>query len=54
VPVDAECTARVVEEIDGDRFAVETDEPHVKVAWRVTALRATSGTPRSGKEEGQR
>lgn len=41
-PVGTECAARVVEEIENGRFAVETDEPHVKVAWRVTPLRETS------------
>jgi hypothetical protein len=31
--------------VDG-RFTIETDEPHVKVAWRVTGRR-----PQSGLEE---
>jgi hypothetical protein len=39
-PAVAECSAVVVEELTDDRFAIETDRPHVKVAWRVTALRA--------------
>jgi len=38
-PVDEACKATVEEEIDGDRFTVATDRPHVKVAWRVTALK---------------
>jgi hypothetical protein len=49
-PVDTQCAARVVEEIENDRFAVETEEPHVKVAWRVTPLRATSDSHQ--QEEG--
>jgi hypothetical protein len=39
VPVATDCSAIVVEAIVEDRFAIATDVPHVKVAWRVTALR---------------
>jgi hypothetical protein len=39
VPVEADCSAVVTEAIVEGRFAIETDVPHVKVAWRVTALR---------------
>jgi hypothetical protein len=39
-PVDSECSAVVAEEITDQRFTIATDQPHVKVAWRVTALRA--------------
>jgi len=38
--VDSPCSASVAEEIVEDRFVIVTDEPHVKVAWRVTALKA--------------
>jgi hypothetical protein len=38
-PIGASCSAVVAEELANDRFAIATDEPHVKVAWRVTALR---------------
>jgi hypothetical protein len=38
-PVDVACSARVAEEITDGRFTIETDLPHVKVAWRVSALR---------------
>jgi hypothetical protein len=38
-PVDSACSATVAEEIVDDRFTIATDEPHVKVAWRVTALK---------------
>jgi hypothetical protein len=34
--------------MDG-HFTIETDEPHVKVAWRLTARR-----PESRKEEGKK
>jgi hypothetical protein len=50
-PVDRGCAARVAAEIDGDRFTVQTDEPHTKVAWQVTALRAARDSHRSGEEE---
>ena len=38
-PIGATCSAVVVEELTDDRFVIATDEPHVKVSWRVTALR---------------
>jgi hypothetical protein len=37
--VDSRCSAIVADEIADDRFTIATDEPHVKVAWRITALR---------------
>jgi hypothetical protein len=43
-PADARSSAVVAEEIDGERFTIETDEPHVKVAWRVTALQELEGS----------
>ena len=50
-PVGTACAARVVDEIENDRFSVETEEPHVKVAWRVTPLRAPRD-PNQQAEEG--
>lgn len=38
-PVGSRSSAVVAQEIADDRFTIATDEPHVKVAWRVTALR---------------
>ncbi len=38
-PLGSSCSAAIVEEIAGNRFTIGTDEPLVKVAWRVTALR---------------
>ena len=29
-------TARVTAELEAGRFTIATDQPHVKVAWRVT------------------
>jgi len=37
-PIDARCAASIAEEIADNRFTIATDAPHVKVAWRVTAL----------------
>ena len=37
-PLDPGCTATVAQEISENCFTIATDEPHVKVAWRVTAL----------------
>jgi hypothetical protein len=41
-PIGSDCAARVVEEIVDGRFTIATEVPHVKVAWRVTALRSRS------------
>jgi hypothetical protein len=42
-PVDSNCVATVAEEIAGGRFTIATDQPHVKVAWRVTPHREPAG-----------
>lgn len=45
-------TARVTAELANGRFAIATDGPHVKVAWRVRGrLRAGSLPPRQQKED---
>jgi hypothetical protein len=38
-PADSCCSATVAEEIAEDRFTISTDQPHMKVAWRITPLR---------------
>jgi hypothetical protein len=38
-PVDSASEATVTEEIADGRFTISTDQPHVKVGWRVTALK---------------
>jgi hypothetical protein len=38
-PIGSDCAARVAEEIRDHRFAIVSDEPHAKVAWRLTPLR---------------
>ena len=40
-PLGSSASARVATEISDDRFTIATDWPHVKVAWRVTALKET-------------
>ena len=40
-PLDSRAHARVAENVSDDRFTIATDRPHVKVAWRVTALKET-------------
>jgi hypothetical protein len=40
-PLPAQCAARVEQQIVDDRFTIATDRPHVKVAWRVTPVRAS-------------
>jgi hypothetical protein len=38
-PDGSRCSALGVEMTADDRFTIATDEPHVKVAWRITARR---------------
>jgi hypothetical protein len=38
-------TAHVTAELDGGRFTIQTEQPHVKVAWRIT------GHPRQRQQE---
>lgn len=51
-PIGSECSAVVAKEIEDERFTIATDEPHVKVAWRVTALRGDP--PAGGDSEADR
>lgn len=48
-PVDSGCSATVAEEVADDRFTISTDEPHVKVAWRITPLREASYPKEGGR-----
>jgi len=52
--LDPQSSARVTAELNDDRFTIATDEPHVKVAWRVSGLRPASHQPRPQHEEGTR
>jgi hypothetical protein len=38
-PLESSANARIAQEIVNHHFTVATDQPHVKVAWRVTALK---------------
>jgi hypothetical protein len=39
--LDPPSRARVTAELEDGRFTVATDEPHVKVGWRLTGRRST-------------
>jgi hypothetical protein len=52
--LDPPSTARVTGEFRDGRFTVRTDEPHVKVAWRIRGRRPASHQPRPQQEEGTR
>jgi hypothetical protein len=45
-PLTRGVTAAIAAQLVDGRFTIETDEPHVKVAWRVTGRR-----PRSDQKE---
>jgi hypothetical protein len=38
-PIDGESVVRVISELRNGRFTIASDEPHVKVAWRVSRPR---------------
>jgi hypothetical protein len=40
--IDGESVVRIVAELREGRFAIATDEPHVKVAWRVSRRKEES------------
>jgi hypothetical protein len=45
-------SARVTAELEDGRFTIATDQPHVKVAWRVSGrLPASHASHRQQKEE---
>src|SRR5438876_8276392 len=52
--LDPQSSARVTAELNDGRFTIATDEPHVKVAWRVSGRRPASHQPRPQQEEGTR
>lgn len=45
-------SARITAELENGRFTVATDQPHVKVAWRVSGRPPASHTPHRQQEEG--
>jgi len=38
--LDPPSSARVIAKLKRGRFTIQTDEPHVKVAWRITGRRS--------------
>ena len=49
--LDPPSTARITAALENDRFTVATDQPHVKVAWRITGHRPAGHPPRRQQEE---
>jgi hypothetical protein len=52
--LDPQSRARVSAELKDGRFTIATDEPHVKVAWRIRGRRPASQQPHRQQEEGTR
>src|SRR5919197_936572 len=44
-------TARVTGELENGRFTIHTDQPHVKVAWRITGRRVQNHQSHPHDEE---
>ena len=44
-------SARITAEVENGRFTIATDEPHVKVAWRITGRPAAQPPHRQQEEE---
>jgi hypothetical protein len=44
-------SGRVTAELKDGRFTIETNEPHVKVAWRIRGRRPTGRQPDREQEE---
>jgi len=49
--VEPPSTARVTGELKDGRFTIHTDEPHVKVAWRLSGRRPAGHPPDPHHEE---
>ena len=44
-------SARITAELDDGHFTIATDQPHVKVAWRITGQQGAGNQPDREKEE---
>ena len=44
-------SARITAELEDGRFTLATDQPHVKVAWRVSGTASAGETPHRQQEE---
>jgi hypothetical protein len=51
--VDAHSSVRLSGELKDGRFAMETDEPHVKVAWRISGRAAGAEQEQTASKEDQ-
>ena len=49
--LDPPSTARITAALENGRFTVATDQPHVKVAWRITGHRPAGDPPHGQQEE---
>jgi hypothetical protein len=49
--LDPPSSACVTAELEDGRFTIHTDEPHVKVAWRLTGRRPAGHLPHPHHEE---
>jgi hypothetical protein len=45
-------SARITAELENGRFTVATDQPHVKVAWRISGRRPANHAPHRQQKEG--
>jgi hypothetical protein len=49
--LDPPSTARVTAALEDGRFTVATEQPHVKVAWRITGRRPAGDPPHQQQKE---
>jgi len=49
--LDPPSSARIAAGLKHDRFTIQTDAPHVKVAWRISGRRRASQQPHPQREE---
>jgi hypothetical protein len=49
--LDPASSARVTAELEGGRFTIATDQPHVKVAWWISGRRPAGRQPDREQEE---
>ena len=49
--VEPPSSARITAELENGRFTLATDQPHVKVAWRVSGTPSAGQTPHRQQEE---
>jgi hypothetical protein len=49
--LDPTSSARITAGLDDGRFTIATEQPHVKVAWRITGRRSADDSPQRHEEE---